>query len=120
MLLAFFEISDKVMPLGMLYGIYIGTGSIGFLIGWIRWWGSLLWFIGPTFFLTLMFGSLQYEEINYLYDHMVRELGPSYIAHNMLAPAIGTILNLAGGFFWYFRKHGWSIEYANTKSIGRI
>jgi hypothetical protein len=109
MFLAFLEISDKVIPVGMLYGINIGTGAIGFLIGWIRWWASLLWLIGPTFFLTLMFGSLQYEEINYLYDHMVRELGQSYITHNMLAPPLGTILNLAGVFFWYFRKDRRSI-----------
>lgn len=96
MLLYYLEISDKVVPVQVLYGIYVALGVVGFGLGIWRWWAALLWLLIPMLLILFLFGMLQYDEITYLYDDIVRELGNSYLTHNFVAPIAGVTLNLLG------------------------
>ena len=92
----FFEISDKVIPVQAMYVLFITLGGIGFILGFWRWWISFIWFIFPLSFVAAAFIWLQNEEINYLYKHIIRELGEGYIWHNYISVLVGILLNTAG------------------------
>ena len=109
MAILLFEISDKVIPVGVLYAVFFSIGLIGFLVGYFKWWASLFWLIGPTLVLTLVIGGIQYAEYQDLGDQMNRELGTAYLVHNMAAPPVGVVFNIGGIMFWYFRTHRRSI-----------
>jgi hypothetical protein len=55
--------------------------------------------------VLLVFGTLQYDEINDLYRHVIRELGHSYIVHNLVAPILAIVLNSAGIGFGLSRRN---------------
>ncbi len=98
-----FEISDKVIPVQAMYIIFITLGGIGFLLGFWRWWISFIWFIFPLSFFATAFIWLQNEEINYLYENIIRELGESYIWHNYISVIVGILLNTAGILVSFFK-----------------
>lgn len=99
-----FEIGDKVFPVQEMYIVFITLGIIGLLLGLWRWWLSAIWFVFPTLPIVLIYSVLQSEEIDYLYDAMVRELGLNYIVHSIVSPIIGTALNMIGIGFGLFNR----------------
>lgn len=92
----FFEISDKIPSVQSMYVFFIILGGIGFLLGFWRWWLSLIWLIFPLSFFAVLFIWLQSMEINDLYENIVRELGENYIWHNYISVIVGVLLNTAG------------------------
>lgn len=112
MLLFYLEISDKVIPVPVLYGIYVALGVVGFGLGLWRWWAALLWLFVPMFLIMFLLGVLQYDEITYLYDDIVRELGNSYLTHSFVAPIVGVTLNLLGIVTGIGRRNNnrWKLE----------
>lgn len=94
--LLFFEITDKVVPTLDLYIVYVVLGLIGLALGLFRWWASAIWLLFPVLLTVSVLGTLQYGEITELYDQMLKELGYSYILHNVAAPALAILLSIAG------------------------
>jgi hypothetical protein len=73
--------------------IFAVMGFIGFGLGYFRWWLGLIWFIFPL----LLFEYVQIEEINSLYEAIVRESN-SYIWQSYLSITIGVLVNVTGIF----------------------
>ncbi len=90
------EIGDKVIEVRAMYILFIALGLIGLLLGFWRWWLSAIWLVFPTLIIVFLFGSLQNEEINYLYEGIIRELWSNYILHNFISPILSVGLNLTG------------------------
>jgi hypothetical protein len=89
-----FEISDKVSSVQGMYFVFIILGLIGLILGFYRWWASVIWLFFPTSFIA--FGEI--VEINNLYQNIIQELGKSYIWHTYISVIIGVLINIAGIF----------------------
>ena len=104
-LIFLFEISDKVISIQMMYGLFLTLGGIGLLLSFWRVWLSICWLIFPMIFVTFLFISLQIEEINYLKNDIIKELGENYIWHNFASVIWGLLLNLIGIFIGIYKKN---------------
>jgi hypothetical protein len=87
--------------IGELPETYIFTvmGIIGFVLGYFRWWLGFIWLIFPL----LLFGYGQIEEINSLYNDIVRE-SKTYIWQSYLSITIGVLVNIVGIFINMFKS----------------
>ena len=89
MIIFFLEISDKVIPVSLMYGFALGLGGIGLLLGWWRWKLGLVWLIFPHSLLVLGHMILHVAELDALHRDIIRELGQSYIWHSWISPVMG-------------------------------
>jgi len=119
-----FEVADKAIPVWTMYVFVSGPGLIGGLLGFLRWWVGILWFVGPTLFFLIVISLIQMDEIRSLYEPFVSELGNSYIIHSYAAPILSILINWTGISLGMFRQYNKNASkgnfYANSKSIGRI
>jgi hypothetical protein len=95
----FFEISDKVIQVQMMYVLFIILGIIGLSLGFWRWWLSAIWLIFPIVFALILF-----IQTNYSYEARILQFGEGYIWHSYFSVIIGIGLNLIGIFKKFFKR----------------
>lgn len=86
-----------------MHRLHIIFGAIGFLLGLFRWWASVIWLVFPMSGILILHNLVTIDEINMMYENIVRELGKSYIWHHYISMTMGVLLN-AGGIFINFLK----------------
>ena len=94
----FFEINDKMISVEAMYIYFVSLGIIGLLLSFRLGWFGLIWLIFPTLFSAFLFISMQNEEVTFMREQIVKELGENYIFHNYISVFIGIVLNLGGVF----------------------